>query len=91
MVAVLPDRVSVYERNGNEVCNLPVTNTSTIATDGLFVMTGKEDSMMEMWEMMKGDLIFRLNGVTRVSALYASPMGDEFLAGNIGGTLYHIR
>jgi WD40 repeat protein len=83
--------VSVYEVNGTEVSSLQVLNTSCIATDGLFVLTGKEDGMLEMWEMMKGDLIFRLNSVTRISSLYATPTGDEFLAGNIAGTLYHIR
>jgi COMPASS component SWD3 len=91
LITVLPDRVSVYERNGTEVCSLPVYNTSTLVTDGMFVLTGKEDSMLEMWEMMKGDLIFRLSGVTKVSSLWASPIGDEFLAGNIGGSIYHIR
>lgn len=91
VILAQPERIAVFEKDGSNVTSLNIEGVNTLATDGVFVLSGKEDGNMELWELMKGDCVYRWNDVSKITSLYVDQTADTFLAGNIEGNLYYIH
>ena len=82
--------MGLYETNGNLVTQLMVEGVGSFVSDGVFVLNGQEDGILEMWELMKGDCVHRWNDIRNVTSLYSDDFSGAFYAGNREGTLFII-
>ena len=82
--------LALYEVNGTMVTQLNVEGVGCFVSDGVFVLDGQEEGMLEMWELMKGDCVHRWNEVRNVTTLHSDDASGAFYAGNKEGTLFII-
>ena len=81
----------LYEKSGSEAGIVPMVNCTSVDSDGVFALTGKESGCLELWDLMKSNMVQAWENVTGVTATLVSPDADCFLVGNAEGVLYHIR
>lgn len=82
--------MGLYETSGTLVTQLMVENVGCFVSDGVFVLNGQEDGLLEMWEFMKGDCVHRWGNVKNVTTLYSDDPTGAFYAGNKEGSLFII-
>ena len=82
--------LGLYELSGAIVTQLMIENINCFVSDGVFILNGQEEGLLEMWEFMKGDCIHQWSDVKNITALYSDDVSGAFYAGNKEGTLYLI-
>lgn len=60
-------------------------------TDGSFALAGKEDAPLELFDLMKGDIACRWDGICNISAVACEGKANCFYAGSAEGMLYLIK
>jgi factor associated with neutral sphingomyelinase activation len=90
LVVSTPNFVSLYDYDGREAEVLNIPGVSSLATDGIFVLTGKEEGNLELWSMMKGNCMYAWRNIGTVTSVASDAYGESFFAGTLDGMLYYI-
>lgn len=90
LVVSTQNSVSLYDYEGREAEVLNISGVSSLATDGIFVLTGKEEGNLELWSMMKGNCMYTWRGIGTVTSVASDVYGESFFAGTQDGLLYYI-
>ena len=79
--------LGLYDTCGSLVTSLPVEGVNCLVSDGVFVLGGQEEGILDLWEFIKGDCVHRWQDVRGVTSLYADDSSGTFYAGNKDGSL----
>jgi len=90
LILAQPERVSLFEREGELVSSLEQEGVTSLESDGVFVLSGKEEGELELWELMKGDCLYRWEGISKITAVNSDLDAESFFAGNLEGNIYYI-
>lgn len=82
--------IGLFETSGTLVTQLQVEGVGCFVSDGVFILNGQEEGILDMWEFIKGDCIHRWNDIHSVTSLYSDDLSGAFYAGNKDGTLFII-
>jgi WD40 repeat protein len=90
LISILPERLVITEQHGAEVGSLPCYQVSSLATDGIFAVTGREEGELQLWETLKGSCVHQWSDIQGVTAVVSDLLGENIAAGNLEGVLYYI-
>lgn len=75
---------------GGQISNyLNLQGVQALATDGKFLVVGKEEEELQMWKFDNGTCLYKWDEINNITCVFSD--GYEILAGTIEGIIFQIK